>query len=198
MNKLLVIGDGHGKIDPYWKILQKHHDIKSCQVGDFGFKKHHDWFLKNIDSNNHKILFGNHDYYPYLNKTHSHGDFNYDKENGIMYIRGAKSIDRSRRLEGRDWFADEEMSYHRMNQCIDLYEKVKPRIVISHDILSSIKKSLFGYPEENITNKGLETCFNIHRPEKWIFGHYHTSINKTILNTQFICLNELETLILHL
>lgn len=37
-NNLLIIGDVHGKINQYWKLIQKHNG-RSIQVGDFGFKK---------------------------------------------------------------------------------------------------------------------------------------------------------------
>lgn len=56
---LLVIGDVHGKINEYWKLINKY-NIDSIQLGDFGFKRHHNWHLENVDSSKHKINFGNH------------------------------------------------------------------------------------------------------------------------------------------
>ena len=66
---LLIIGDVHGKVNEYWKILQKW-DKRHCsiQVGDFGFKKQHEWHLKNIDFSQHQINFGNHDDYSFLHE----------------------------------------------------------------------------------------------------------------------------------
>jgi hypothetical protein len=40
----------------------------------------------------------------------------------------------------------------------------------------------------------LEELFNIHKPELWVFGHYHVSRTVEEQGTRFVCLNELETL----
>ena len=48
---LLIIGDVHGKVNEYYKLLQKHKGV-SIQVGDFGFKKEHKWHLNLIKHRN--------------------------------------------------------------------------------------------------------------------------------------------------
>lgn len=191
---LLVVGDVHGKVDSYWKILQKHKG-RSIQVGDFGFKKQHEWHLKNIDCTQHKINFGNHDDYTYLSHQHSLSNFSISAS-GLMTIRGAFSIDKAYRTENVDWWANEELNYEEMQQAIDFYTFNKPSAVISHDCPDYIRRYLFGIREKSITSNGLQSMFEIHQPAVWLFGHHHKSKNEVINGTRFICLSELETLLL--
>ncbi len=187
---LLIIGDVHGKIDPYYKLLQKWKG-NSIQVGDFGFKKQHEWHLKNIDNTKHKINFGNHDDPTYLDKPHSLGNWSYS--DGIMTVRGAWSIDKAFRTENIDWWANEELNYEEMQAAIDAYIKNKPRVMITHDAPHDARVELFGCHEKSITSNGLQAMFEAHQPELFIFGHWHDSRNEVINGTRFICLAELET-----
>lgn len=193
-NGTLVIGDIHGKIDNYWKILQKHKKGCSIQAGDFGFKKQHEWHLKNIDNSQHKICFGNHDDYSYLHSPHSCG--NWSLSNDIMTIRGAKSIDRGYRTEGVDWWSNEELSYSEMQQAIDFYIANKPKVVITHDCPYIIRKSFFKVDVKCLTSNGFQSMFELYQPELWIFAHWHRSFNEMVNGTRFICLNELETILI--
>jgi len=124
---LIVIGDVHGKVDAYCKILQKLNG-KSCsiQIGDFGFKKQHEWHLKNIDYTKHQINFGNHDDYTFLHKPHSLNDWSYDYESKVMTVRGAYSIDMPYRTVNIDWWANEQLNYAEMQQAVDFYSFNKP------------------------------------------------------------------------
>lgn len=187
---MLIIGDVHGKINRYNKIVNKT-TMQTIQVGDFGFKTHHDWHIENIDPSKHKINFGNHDYYPYLNKPHSLS--NYSVSGELMTVRGAYSIDQYKRTEGLDWFNNEELNYGEMQEAIDQYIDNKPKIMITHDCPQIIRQHLFGISEKSITSNGLEAMFEIHKPDVWVFGHHHRSKDVNILGTRFICLAELET-----
>lgn len=185
-----VIGDVHGKIIDYERIIHSH--VKTICVGDFGFKSHWDWHIKNVDSDSHRIVMGNHDYTPYVYRKPSLGDFGVFED--FFVVRGAYSIDRAFRTEGLDWFSDEELSYEYALRCFDLYEKAKPEIVLSHDCPHSIRHTLFGITDKSDTSNLLEAMFQCHKPKIWIFGHHHKSKNINIKNTNFICLAELETL----
>lgn len=192
----LLIGDAHGKINEYWKILQKHKNGNSRQLGDFGFKKQHEWHLKNIDNTRHKIVFGNHDDIAYLYSPHSCGDFSISLSGAIMTVRGAKSIDRWDRTENVDWWSNEELSYHVMQQAIDCFTAHRPKIMLSHDCPYEIRKSFFNIDEKSITSNGFQAMFEAHQPDLWIFGHWHRSFNEVANGTRFICLNELETILI--
>jgi Icc-related predicted phosphoesterase len=78
------------------------------------------------------------------------------------------------------------------NACLDLYEKAKPLVVISHEAPKSVNKSLFAIENDSSTARLLEEMLTIHKPNVWVFGHHHISKREQIDDTLFICLAELE------
>lgn len=180
---MLLIGDVHGKHDQYLKIINAHHE--SIQLGDFGFDY-------NCCRPNHMILGGNHDNYDLL-LSHPNNLGDYGTYRNIFFIRGAQSIDRAARIEGQSWWRNEELSYTQLSQCIDLYSKVKPKIVISHTCPKFLMTHLGGRADwGSRTEIAMAQMYNIHSPQMWIFGHFHRSKLIMIGITKFICLNELE------
>lgn len=192
MKKLTFIGDVHGKVNEY-KQITDNCDCSIC-VGDFGFKKQWEWLQTNPTNYPHYIVPGNHDYIPKIHKYPYTGNYDEIEHYKIFMVRGADSIDKHLRTEGLDWFADEELNYKEQLEAFDFYCKCKPRIVVSHDCPQSVMQSLFGYPEKSQTRNMLEAMFNEHKPELWVFGHFHQSKDVNILGTRFVCLDELETL----
>ncbi len=192
--KILVIGDVHGRIDEYYKILQKHKPEYSICVGDFGFKKEHEWFIKNIDYTKHKINFGNHDDTTFLNENYSRGNYTYyhGYDNELMTVRGADSIDKQYRIDGISWWQNEELSYQEMNEAVGTYIKNKPSVMITHDCPQSIRDKIFNIKDASLTSHGLQVMLDSHKPDLWIFGHHHKSIDIIVDNVRFKCLNELE------
>ncbi len=191
--KIRFIGDVHGKVDTYSALISQD-SLYSIQVGDFGFKLSHDWHRANIDGDWHKINFGNHDYLPYINKRYSLGDFSLWK--GVFSIRGAKSIDRYRRKENYDWFSNEELDYATGLSCFDVYAKCRPSVVVSHDCPAYVRAYLFNVFDKSPTSNLLEACWQQHKPDTWVFGHWHKSIDVNIKGTRFICLAECEEKVL--
>jgi len=188
---MLLISDVHAQIDKYLNIVNST-TKNTIQMGDFGMKKANDYAIKNMDTDRNKVNFGNHDYYPYLLKKHSLRNFSLINDK-IMTIRGAYSPDRYRRFEGFDWFSNEEMNNNEMTEAVIFYEKHKPKIVVSHDCPSNIRKEYFGY-ESTITSQGMQIMLNIHKPALWVFGHYHKHLDIKVDGTNFICLEELKTI----
>lgn len=129
---MLVIGDVHGKINSYLNLIKKY--PKTVQIGDFGFTIEHKWHLQNVNSSNHKVLFGNHDDYKFLNREHSLGNFGIYE--GMFFVRGADSIDKNLRVLGRDWFKEEELTYPQMNTCITAFESFGGKVSFGDSILN--------------------------------------------------------------
>lgn len=189
---ITIIGDVHGKLERYNRIVDN--CAVSICVGDFGFKKEWDWLEERYTYTGHRIIMGNHDYHPYRNSHYnSLGNWNLSAF-GIFTVAGAFSIDKVYRIEGIDWFADEELTYSEGLECFDEYVKWKPSIVITHDCPQSIRELLFGIDQKSNTSNLLQAMFNEHQPDLWVFGHHHKSVNCKKGNTKFICLSELETL----
>lgn len=216
---MLIVGDVHGKIDQFWSICldywEKNPQGKVIQLGDVGFHKSYEKLIKLFrNTYAHKglltIVPGNHDDYARCIESRGSSKWKYTggikihnttSQDDMFFQRGANSIDKHLRTEGIDWFSNEEMSYTQLGKAVDLYIESKPRIMFSHTCPSSVKKQLFSYDESSRTEQALQVMWELHQPEYWFFGHFHTSRNETMVTdwdnrfspTQFICLAELET-----
>ena len=203
MINLRIIGDVHGHIIDYKKLIQK--AKYSIQVGDFGFDY---GGLTDVDSSYHKILGGNHDNYleqdgVFVNQTaHFLGDFGnieIPEIGDFFFVRGGRSIDKDYRIEGLTWFPQEELNYKQSMEAFDLYCQKKPKFVVTHECPTSIIDQVSWFKTWNgqsiapsSTANLLEQMLLQHRPELWIFGHHHSSLDRKIDSCRFICLEELE------
>ena len=192
-----IIGDVHGLIWDYIEIIKV--VDKSIQLGDMGFKNQYTFMQKlmhekEIKSVDHLFVPGNHDDYNHL-PSNSLGDFGHKKigQHKVVWIRGAMSIDKRLRIPNVDWWQAEELSYNRGQDAIDLYNEILPDIVLSHDCPFKILSNLYGtaHKEVTITGQILDTCFEIHQPKMWLFGHHHQDKTFQIGKTTFKCLGEL-------
>lgn len=186
---MLFVGDIHGEFSNFKKRIFK--DKEYIQLGDMGLG-----FDKNIDKLypiDYKIKFirGNHDN-PEVCKRHPHylGDFGMYK--GIFYISGAASIDRQYRIEGVSWWPDEELNYLQQKECMNLYLKERPDIIITHDCPLKVCKEIYTHEFKNVTGAFFDRLFEEHNPKKWIFAHHHKSFEINVGITKFICLDTME------
>lgn len=200
VSKLLLIGDVHGKVNLYQNTIrlarQRHEVFLSIQVGDFGFIEAHDKAFGTTQNNTqHFVLFGNHDYYPYLDKNYSLGDvaFINTPNKKIMCIRGANSIDKSLQIQRGTWHEEEELTMQQGYEILDLYETFKPNLIISHDCPQSVRCALFNITDTSRTSQLLESLLSVHKPNDWYFGHHHKQIQREINGVRYRCLSELES-----
>ncbi len=192
-----VIGDVHGWIDMPGPTGYSYLDLienaeYSVQVGDLGFNYS---ALANVDPKKHVVIGGNHDNYSNLS-PHFLGDYGTYKFPGFefFYIRGALSVDKDRRIQGTEWWPEEELSYPQAIGAIRAFIQTKPKIVITHDIPTPIVDRVVTNPMKlrpSKTNSMLEQAWEAHKPELWIFGHHHNDWRRNIEGTTFICLDEL-------
>lgn len=224
---MIIVGDCHGKVDEFINVIEKN-DGAVIQVGDFGFEDAYlkmSAYLRDNPRDVHAIL-GNHeahdkvDKYPFLL-----GDYGYKDIDGFkfFYVSGGYSIDKDYRIkrdklwhrylqdegihmlinpEGHySWFPQEELSKDELEKCINLYEEIKPDILLAHEQPSKICK-LIGNPDvlrnfglnktfSSITSQALQTMINIHEPKVFIGGHLHIKNLVKIKNTIYISLPEL-------
>ena len=200
---LTVIGDVHGKIGDYTNLLSEESIEYSVQLGDMGFKSSYEelddsFSLESLDLNtlSHRFIPGNHDDYDNLPSYAYREPFGEESLGGVdfFYIRGAYSLDKVHRTPRVSWWEREELSIVESFEAADYYVKSKPSIILTHDCPLQIT-ALMGYsPIKTRTGQLLQELFNFHKPDLWIFGHYHRSFRGTIDGTEFICLDELETL----
>lgn len=192
-----AIGDTHGKYDLYLEIAKTRDH--SLQIGDLGFRYA---CLDSLDPARHKIVAGNHDNYDTIvNYPHYLGDWGLHTLGGteFFFLRGAYSVDRDYRTIGVDWWSQEEISIDSFMEARKAYAEAKPRIMISHTC-PEVMSPHFLEPRKahrvHVTKTGwmLDELFNMHKPELWVFGHFHMSRTVTVEGTKFVCLNELEAL----
>jgi len=181
-------------------------DGSSVQIGDFGYGFAWDKVYPpaNLDMK-HRIFAGNYDS-PSKALEHPNflGRFGYIKKPDVFYVGGEYSIDKAVRTPGKSWWADEELSVREMDECLELYCKIKPSIVASHGCPQSIVDRvmetayILGVAMTNrptyysSTSKLLQRMYEIHEPEVWVFGHYHVGWQGVVGSTYFKCLAPLE------
>jgi len=190
-----LIGDCHGKYNAYVNICKdaERKGIETLQLGDMGFSYDH-FSQYDLNPNTHKFIGGNHENYNLIKGCPNNlGGYGVYKD--FFFVRGAFSIDKMHRTIGVDWFEEEELSYKILEAAIEVYADIKPEIMISHTCPDSIKgRFVGGIPFDSRTEKALEVMLQIHRPTKWIFGHFH--MDKVVVEngTHFECLSELSFL----
>ena len=194
---MYIIGDVHGKWPMYYNLINKMD--QSIQLGDMGvgFKGHRyppHW------NPSHVYFRGNHDN-PEVCRQHPNciGDFGIYE--GIFFVAGAYSIDWEYRKEGASWWADEQLSKDDFEEAIAEYSDEKPEIVVTHECPFDVAQILqvrnpkqtmaFGSVKPNDTSMALNDMFRIHRPKKWIFGHWHIRDSFELEGTRFEVLPEL-------
>lgn len=187
MKNITFIGDLHGQYGKQYSDFVLNATNQSIQIGDFGLEKYHTEYAKysSITHSNHKILFGNHDWYPNLNYAYSLGNYGYLPELNAFYVRGAFSVDYKLRYSGIDWFSNEELSYSELYDCLDLYESIKPDVIISHDCPTIVRNAKYGIYDYTQTSVALQQMFDIHKPKLWIYGHHHISDKFNLSNVEF-------------
>ncbi len=191
--KMAFISDVHGNWDVYERICSQYEN--TIQVGDFGmgFENYIPHKIPYL-SQNHRFIRGNHDD-PAKCKAHPNyikdGTIEIIGSSKVMFIGGAFSIDRNRRMEGRDWWSDEECTYGDFQEFIDIYEAEKPDVMVTHDCPADFaKRFLLGAHKpsyRSVTNNALEVMHHMHKPDMWFFGHWHTDLEMEYNGTMFVC-----------
>lgn len=211
---ITIIGDVHGKYDQYYQIASN--TDFSVQIGDFGFSSA--WNKLNysgLNPKNHKVCTGNHcdmDMAP--NSPFYLGEYGIYKLNGIsfFFIRGGISIDRVYRvgeeLNGgpKTWWSQEELNFAQMTECLNLYKRLKPNIVLSHVPCGVYTEHILGNKSDAILQKfkfhaGFKENHQLlgnemlkyHKPKIWISGHMHASFQGVVDGVKVVALRELES-----
>jgi Icc-related predicted phosphoesterase len=197
---MLFVGDVHGKFDEYFDLIEGH--PSSIQVGDFGlgFPETLPEDIKGLErcweNGDHRFVLGNHDNPEVCRTQPNFIPSGIDVATGIFCLGGATSVDRESRIPGVSWWEEEEHSYEELMHLINAYEEAKPSVVVAHECPDAVARTLFRWYTdsrcESRTRQALETCFQLHKPDLFVFGHWHESRRRNILGTEFICLAELE------
>lgn len=197
MKKLRFVGDVHGRFNDYYNRIVGCN--QTIQVGDMalGFPMYPKFPDKVLNlEGNHKFIRGNHDNPEVCNNNPLYlGDYGYIEEFELFYVSGADSLDKEFRTIGIDWWENEQLAYTVFeNEVFPLYQKVKPKIVVTHDCPLVATQAIYNFIyKHNLTVLALDEMMFMHKPEKWIFGHHHKWLNFTTCDVEFIGLKELGT-----
>ena len=202
---MLCIGDIHGNIRHYLKVLKQADPAQvTVQLGDFGVGFINDAMTEAVsrvhDTGNHLWFRGNHDDPGRCREVSGYvPDGHYLESDEAMVVGGAWSIDYRWRTPGWDWWPDEEISHATYTTIRQDYETYKPRIMLTHDAPSFVSYQMFcaGTPKTHIktfTGQVLQDLLDTHAPDLWVFGHWHETRRWKLGSTEFVCLDELDTL----
>jgi len=201
--KIRFIGDVHGKFKTYRKRIRN--IPYSVQIGDMGvgFKKRVGDDLVNLanppfdsmSKGTHYFIRGNHDNPAYC-RNHPCWIADGTYMDGVFYVGGGLSVDKYRRIEGLNWWPDEECSTEELYSIADRYRRIRPNVVVSHDCPATVAESIMEVNRAkhrlpSVTRFALESMFDFHQPKLWIFGHWHKNMRFSYRGTDFICLDEL-------
>lgn len=196
---MIFIGDIHGQLRYYRDLIANVQHTPTIQVGDFGIGFPNGPTVERFEGD-HWFIRGNHDN-PSVARAHPNylGEFGFKKEWNLFFVSGADSIDKQYRTEGVSWWRDEELDLATfMTDVIPLYEATRPRIVVTHTCPTKVLLSVlrgdngWGPPKPKRTEQALQSMFELHQPDLWVFGHLHRSYDARHNGTRFIGLREFE------
>jgi hypothetical protein len=91
----------------------------------------------------------------------------------IFFVSGAKSIDQFDRIEGKSWWANEELSYSQATACLDAWLRSDKDIIVSHDTTQKFVEQFMLIYDRSITRSLLQSMVDARKPKMIIFGHHH-------------------------
>ena len=110
---------------------------------------------------------------------------------GVLFIGGAKSIDKLYRTHGLDWFPEENISHPEMTQILEAIEAYGPENI--HTVITHEAAEGFDVREACLLTGGklfidsnmkfLREVLHTVAPDRWFFGHYHKPMTGVDTNT---------------
>ena len=209
------MGDVHGEFGLLNSFIAKKHPKIIIVCGDFGYwprlkdkpkNPKYPKKPKTVIAGNTKVYFcdGNHEdhwslrrlenneIYPNVFYMKRGSILTLEDGRNVLFMGGAQSIDKDMRIEGRDWFREEEITLEDINRLPDANTKID--IVISHtcpeEMLSQLP-NVYNIETNDWSRKALSHVFQIYSPSLWYFGHFHTYKTFYVLGCRWTCLNML-------
>lgn len=181
--KIIILSDVHGNIKHIQSLCRKYKKRPILQLGDLGVGFLPRDVIEGLPANFY-FFPGNHD-----NRTESITYKNcvghYGEWKGIFFVSGADSIDRDRRTEGVNWWADEELTYQQGQDCINKWEASKAEVIVSHDCPQFIAENFKLIYDRTITRNILDSMVWVRKPRMVIFGHHHRPFLQEFKGTEF-------------
>jgi hypothetical protein len=189
---MIILGDLHGEIQIADKLCKKFPLQTIVQLGDcgVGFPKVFEKVAK-LPAN-FRFIEGNHGDRMLCTKLPNYlGHFGERVIDGkkIFVVGGADSIDKHLRVEGRNWWAYEELSYVESKACLDAWEASNAEILITHDCPQFICENYFNISDRSMTRMLINAMYDVRKPKFHWAGHHHRKFQITTQGTLFQCLD---------
>lgn len=169
---MIILSDVHSDWHRVEQVCRLYTDQIVLQLGDLGIGFLCTEFVRENTPKNFRFFVGNHDNRTVANTLPAClGDFG-EFEN-IFFVSGAKSIDRATRIEGKNWWPDEELSYSQASACLDAWEVSDKDIIVSHDTTQNFVEKFMLIYDRSITRSLLQRMIEVRKPKMVIFGHHH-------------------------
>lgn len=192
---MIILSDVHANWDRVEQVCRLWPDHTVVQLGDLGIGWIRTEYVLENSPKNFRFFVGNHD-----NRTVAStlpaclGNFG-EFEN-IFFVSGAHSIDQADRIEGKDWWRDEELSYSQSMECLKAWEKSDKEILVSHDTTQSFVERFMLIYDRSITRTLLQDMIEVRKPKMIIFGHHHRRYEIDFDGIQYRGLASNETFVL--
>jgi predicted phosphodiesterase len=189
--KFAFLGDVHADISWCKSVCENHPDSTVVQIGDLGVGFVANHLISKLPSN-FRFFVGNHDCRKLSYEIPSClGDYGeaFDK---FFFVSGADSFDKEYRIEGVDWWPDEELTYAQAEDCLDKWKKSSLKVIVSHDIPQVFAEKYQLIYDKCITRNLLQAMITVRKPELVITGHHHKSktVNHEGITWRSVDINE--------
>ena len=207
MKKYLFLGDTHDDIDFAESAakLAREHGAEIIQLGDWGFLGPATPQLEELSDMligrgvTMRFVDGNHDDHPRLKKLRGRvrvrgveiaknviyqprGSVHEDDDGTrFLFVGGAPSIDRARRVEGESWWPEEVIAATDLD--LALSAKAPIHVLVTHDAPAFppgfTPKGSPSYQRDQLRSmKSVDKLIQRHRPMLHIHGHWHTNYTR--------------------
>ena len=171
---MIILSDVHCDFNHVINVCQRHVDQTVVQLGDLGIGFLRTEYVKENTPSNFRFFVGNHDSRTLANTLPSCLG-NFGEFENIFFVSGANSIDRFSRIEGKDWWPDEELTYAQSNECLNLWEQSDKDIIVAHDCPQTIAEKFMSIYDRSLTRTLLDRMIEVRKPKLVVFGHHHRS-----------------------
>lgn len=187
---MIFIGDNHRNPASIMSVLDAANGEDIVCLGDLGYGSNEE--LDNIYEKmferypNLYTIRGNHDNPDKIKNLSgfiADGEVKQSNHGAMLFIGGAMSPDRHLRR----WYLEEEISTNRGYEIVQIASNVNPFAIVSHDGPDFFVKTMVSHFTPSRTTNLVGSVFSVCKPTLSIFGHHHKQVNRTIGETQFVC-----------
>lgn len=169
---MIILSDIHSDWNRVEEVCRLWPNETVVQLGDLGIGFLRSEFVLANTPKNFRFFVGNHDNRDLAN-TMPACLGNFGEFEDIFFVSGAHSIDRFNRIEGKSWWANEELTYRQAEECLAAWEKSDRDVLVTHDCPQVIAERFMLIYDKSLTRDLLDAMVRVRKPKLVVFGHHH-------------------------